>query len=73
MMLLSFILSRKHYPIKYDLPKIFFYLGMAFGLYFLSAYIELTVGIVKYAVHSLMLIGFAIIIYLIERPKKVVI
>lgn len=73
MMLLSFILSRKHYPIKYDLPKIFFYLGMAFGLYFLSAYIDVTAGIIKYVVHSLMLIGFAIIIYLIERPKKVVI
>ncbi|MCB9363901.1 MAG: polysaccharide biosynthesis protein [Flavobacteriales bacterium] len=73
MMLLSFILSRKHYPIKYDLPKVFLYLGMAFGLYFLSTYIDLSIGMLKYAVHSLILIGFAVAIYLIERPKKVVI
>jgi O-antigen/teichoic acid export membrane protein len=73
MMLLSFILSRKHYPIKYDLPKVFLYLAMSFGLYLISEYIELSNGVIKYGVHSLLLIGFAAIIYLIERPKKVVI
>lgn len=73
MMLLSFILSRKYYPIKYDLPKIFLYLAISFGLYFISNYIDLTNGVLKYSIHSLLLVGFAVIIYLIERPKKVVI
>ncbi|TXB64695.1 polysaccharide biosynthesis protein [Vicingus serpentipes] len=73
MMLLSFILSRKHYPIKYDLPKIFLYLTISFGFYLISSYIDLTSGFLKYSVHSLLLIAFAAIIYLIERPKKVVI
>jgi O-antigen/teichoic acid export membrane protein len=73
MMVLSFILSRKHYPIKYNLPKVFLYLGLAFGLYFFSLYLSLPIGITKYGIHSLIIIAFLGIIYFLERPKKVVI
>lgn len=73
MMLLSFILSRKHYPIKYNLPKVFLYLGLAFGLYFGSTYFNFDSSIIKYSINSLIIIGFVGIIYLLERPKKVVI
>ena len=73
MMLLSFILSRKHYPIKYNLPKVFLYLGLAFGLYFVSTYFNFDSSIIKYSIHSLIIIGFVGIIYILERPKKVVI
>lgn len=73
MMLLSFILSRKHYPIKYDIPKVILYLGLAFGLYLFSTYLEFTMGMLKYVVHSLIVLLFVAIIYFIERPKKVVI
>jgi len=73
MMLLSFILSRKHYPIKYNLPKVFLYLGLAFGLYFGSTYFNFDSSIIKYSIHSLIIIGFVGIIYILERPKKVVI
>ena len=73
MMLLSFILSRKHYPIKYDLVKVFLYLGIAFGLYYLTTILELPKGFVKYGLHSLIVVGFVGIIYFLEKPKKVVI
>ena len=73
MMLLSFVLSRKHYPIRYNLPKIFLYLGLAFLLYFLMMYLALPVGGLKYGIHSLVVIGFLGVILLLERPKKVVI
>ncbi len=73
MMLLSFILSRKHYPIKYNLSKIFLYLGLAFGLYFITTYLSLPKGIIKYGIHSLIIIAFLAVIYFLERPKKVVI
>ena len=73
MMFLSFILSRKHYPIKYDLPRIFLYLGLAFGLYYLSTYITYTSVPIKYTISSIMIIGFLALVYFIERPKKVVI
>lgn len=73
MMFLSFILSRNHYPIKYNLPKIFLYLGLAFGLYFFTTYLSLPIGIIKYGIHSLIVIAFLGVIYFLERPKKVVI
>ena len=73
MMFLSFILSRKHYPIKYNLPKILLYLGLSFGLYFFTIYLSLPSGITKYGIHSLIIIGFLGVIYFLERPKKVVI
>lgn len=73
MMFLSFILSRKHYPIKYNLPKIFLYLGLAFGLYYGSTYLILTSISLKYIVHTLILMAFLGVIYFLERPKKVVI
>ncbi|MBL4669134.1 MAG: polysaccharide biosynthesis protein [Flavobacteriales bacterium] len=73
MMVLSFVLSRKHYPIKYNLPKIMLYLGLAFSLYFFTIYLALPVGVLKYGVHSLIIIAFLSVIYVIEKPKKVVI
>lgn len=73
MMILSFVLSRKHYPIKYDLKKIFLYLGLAFGLYFFALYLNIPSGFTKYSIHTLIIIGFIGVIYLLEKPKKVVI
>ena len=73
MMLLSFALSRKYYPIKYNLQKMFLYLGLAFGLYFLTTYLQLEIGPLKYIIHSLIVIVFMGVIFLLERPKKVVI
>ena len=73
MMFLSFILSRRHYPIKYDLSKIFLYLALAFGFYYGSTYLNLESIVTKYAFHSLILLTFLGIIYFFERPKKVVI
>lgn len=72
MMLLSFILSRKYYPIKYDLKKVFFYLGLSFVLYFLIDFLNFS-GFEKYIIHSLVVVSFLAIVYYLERPKKVVI
>jgi len=73
MMLLSFILSRKHYPIKYNLPKIFLYLGLALGIYIVSTFFNFESAFIKYVLHSLIVIAFIALIYILERPKKVVI
>lgn len=73
MMVLSFILSRNYYPIKYDLPRVFLYLITAFLLYFGTEYLSLNEGMLKYVIHSMIILGFITLIYLIERPKKTVI
>ena len=73
MMLLSFILSRKYFPIKYHLKKIFFYLGLSFGLYLISAYLSMPTVWLKYGVHTFIILTFIGVVYFLERPKKVVI
>lgn len=73
MMFLSFILSRKHYPIKYDLPRIFLYLATALGIFIFTSYLTYATPFIKYSIHSLILIGFLGLVYFLERPKKVVI
>jgi O-antigen/teichoic acid export membrane protein len=70
MMFLSFILSRRHYPIKYNLQKIFLYLGLAFGLYFLTTILDLQIGLIKYGIHSLIVLSFLALIFFIERPLR---
>jgi O-antigen/teichoic acid export membrane protein len=70
MTLISFVLGQKYYPINYNFGKIFFYLALALGLYFLAFYLDLAVGGLKYALHSLMIIVFIAIIYCIERPLR---
>jgi len=72
MMFLSFVLSRKHYPIKYNIPKIALYLGLAFGLYFFTLYLNIPPSLLKYGVHALIIIGFMGIIYSIEKPKRMI-
>jgi len=40
MMLISFALLRKHYPIKYDLRKVFIYFASALCIYFVNIYLR---------------------------------
>ena len=38
MMVISYFLGQKHYPIKYDLKRIFYYMTLSVLLYFVSVY-----------------------------------
>jgi len=46
---------------------------LSYGIYFLSTYLKVSGEVLKYAIHTLLIIGFGAFVYLIERPKKVVI
>ncbi|PCJ00642.1 MAG: polysaccharide biosynthesis protein [Flavobacteriales bacterium] len=70
MTILSFILGQKHYPINYNFGKIGLYLGLALGLYFFTTYIALPAGILKYGIHSLIILVYLGIIYFLERPVR---
>jgi len=69
MVVLSFIGGRKFYKINYDFRNIFFYFFIAFGLYFLSIYLPVEEGIIKYLVHLVYIIFFLIITILLEKNK----
>ncbi len=68
MMIISYFLGQKYYPIKYNLTKIFTYLGAAFVLYFLSGIMNLQYLPVKLLIHSALIFVFLGLVYFIEKP-----
>lgn len=73
MVVVSYLFGQKYYPIHYPLKKIFFYLFFALGLYFIANYFSIPYGITQFVVHSILLLVFAVVAYILEYPKKVLI
>jgi len=71
MLVLSYILGQKYYRIPYQLKKIFLFLGLAIGFYFLSVLIIPETALIRLAFHSLLLILYLLIIAFIERKNMV--
>lgn len=65
MVLCSYFLGRKHYPIAYPLGRIGLYFALMLGLYFSS--INWSFGMVN---NTLYLIIFIAVAFALERPKK---
>ncbi|MFB6305385.1 MAG: lipopolysaccharide biosynthesis protein, partial [Flavobacteriales bacterium] len=72
MMLISYFLGRRFYKINYEIKKIFFYLGTAIGIYFLSTIWQDIEPLLKYSVNTFLMILFVIGIFFIEKPMAVV-
>jgi hypothetical protein len=69
MMILSYLIGQKYFPVQYNLFKFFGYLGLSVLLYFISK-IGLTDNIIlKLLFHSLLLVVFGSVVLLVEGPK----
>ena len=68
MMVASLLLGKKHYPIPYDVKRIFFYIALSFLLYKLSALFNTTL-----LINTIYLLVFVVIVFLLEKSKKEVI
>jgi len=73
MMLISFILGHKYYPVKYNFKKIIGYLGLAILLYVFSKFLNFSTPALRLSVHTAIIFFYLIIVYFIEKPdfKKV--
>jgi len=69
MMIISYFLGQKYYPIKYNLKRIFIYLSAAFVLYFFSRILNLQYLPVKLLLHTVFLFAFLGLVYFIEKPN----
>ncbi len=67
MMVLSFLIGRKFYPIPYDISRILIYLGSSVGLYWLSAQISIDSFVLKMIVNTGILLLFLLLVYFRER------
>ncbi len=68
MMILSYLIGKKRFPVKYNLVKFFTYLGLSFVLYAISTLVILHSYIPALAFHTALIVIFLGVVYLIERP-----
>jgi O-antigen/teichoic acid export membrane protein len=73
MTIFSYYLGQKHFPVNYNLKKIGFYLGLSLLLFWISTLIAFESQTIRLGINTVMLIGFMIGVFLIERPKKILI
>ncbi|HTA84354.1 MAG TPA: oligosaccharide flippase family protein [Bacteroidia bacterium] len=67
-MVASYITSRKHFPVKFDMPRIGLYFALSLTLYFVSEHIHMGSTAINLVFDNGMIVAFAIIVYLVERP-----
>lgn len=70
MTVLSWFLSRKHYPVAYDIPAIFFYMIVALLLYGLHSWLPEMYRVLNWFVGITFLIAFAIVVVMTDRETK---
>ncbi|MCX6183118.1 MAG: oligosaccharide flippase family protein [Bacteroidetes bacterium] len=74
MVVISYFLGQKYYPINYDVKRILFYLGLASALVVLNMYvIENLSPVPRYSIGALLFLSYVGVAYILERPKKVII
>ena len=69
MMVLSYLIGQKFFPVKYNLLKFFGYLGLSVLLYFISTFIVIDGRILRFLFHSFLIVVFIGAVLAIEKPK----
>jgi O-antigen/teichoic acid export membrane protein len=67
MMVMSYFLGRKYFPVPYNLKKIIFYLGFAVVIFFVGKNTGLDSGLLKYLVNTLLLLIYSTVIIFTEK------
>lgn len=70
MMVISYFLGKKYYPIPYELGRIIMYLGLSLALFGISIYLQPSDGIVRYIMAIGLLAVFVAIVWFSESRKK---
>lgn len=69
MMVLSYLVGQKYFPVKYNLIKFAGYLGLSVLLYGISSMIKPEFSILRVGFHSILLLIFIVVAYLVEKPR----
>ncbi len=70
-MILSFVLMNRFFPIRYNYFKILFYMGLAIMLYFVSTFFVFKSTIMHYLINTLLLLIYLLVFYRIEGKDLV--
>jgi O-antigen/teichoic acid export membrane protein len=69
MMILSYLIGQKYFPVKYNLLKFAGYLGLSVLLYVISSVVKPELPVFRIGFHTILLFIFLTIAYLVEKPK----
>ena len=72
MAIICYTVGVKHYPIPYQIGRLLAYIGFALALFLLSKYLPIPEGLVKYAVHAILLLSFVGLTVFSERKNNIV-
>ncbi|HQL69277.1 MAG TPA: oligosaccharide flippase family protein [Bacteroidales bacterium] len=70
MLVVSYLLGQKHYPVKYPVKSIVFYFAAALAIYFISLYIPETGRFLHYTINTVLMLAFIVIVTLSEGLFK---
>jgi O-antigen/teichoic acid export membrane protein len=68
-MVASYILSRKHMPVQFDMFRISGYFALSLTLYFLSTCFNFSSRVIELIVNNLMILFFLGVVFAIEKPS----
>jgi O-antigen/teichoic acid export membrane protein len=69
MMVISYLVGQKYFPVAYNLKKFAGYLGLAVLIYLVSTKISINHTFLRLFVHTLFLCIFIITAYIVEKPQ----
>lgn len=69
MMVLSYFIGNKYFPVKYDMKRVLGYPSLALLLYALSNYLEIRDDVIDITAKNSLLILFVIIVFIFERKN----
>jgi len=69
MMILSYLIGQKYFPVKYNLSKFCGYLGLSVIIYGISLIIKPDLAFLRVGFHTALILVFTGIVYLVERPN----
>jgi O-antigen/teichoic acid export membrane protein len=69
MMVLSYLIGQKYFPVKYNLGKFGGYLGLSVLLFVISCVIKPELAVIRIGINTFLLLIFIAIVFLVEKPK----
>lgn len=69
MMVFSFLLGQKYFPVKYNLSKFVGYLGGSVVLYLISSVVQIDQWVWRVLFHSGLILVFILTVLLVEKPR----
>ena len=69
MMVASYFMGNKHYPVNYDLKRILGYLGLSLTLYLISVVIKTDWMVINLFINNILLLGFLVFVWKVEKSS----